>query len=46
MSKYDSKGAAILKALSEADVGDNIVIHSEDGRVEYLVVLKIKEVSK
>jgi hypothetical protein len=41
-----NKFQAIEKALKELNVGDDLILHSEDGRIEYILELKVKEESK
>jgi hypothetical protein len=42
MNKLD----AIESALKDLEVGDNLILHSTDGRIEYILELKVKEESK
>lgn len=41
-----NKLAAIESALSKLEVGDNLILHTDGGRIEYILELKAKEESK
>lgn len=41
-----TKLEAFEEALKQASVGDQVILYSEDGRIEYILELKVKEESK
>lgn len=43
MSTHKTKADAILQAIRNADVGNNIMIHNEDGSVFCILEVKCKE---